>query len=91
MVDSPYPVNLFTFSYPEGNKLLDCSINLSHQNLSLTNNLLVNIATSLHENVPLSSTVHRLWDAAFHVLAKATLKITVGCTLKITVCKQTRS
>ena len=32
-------VKLFTFSYPEGIKLLDCSSNLSHQYLSFTNDL----------------------------------------------------
>ena len=51
-----YLINLFNSSYPEGNfggnQLLDGSISLSPLYPSMTNDLHVSIATSLHQSFP---------------------------------------
>ena len=49
----------------------------------ITNDLHISIATNLHENVPLSSTVHRLSGPKIYALTQNTLKITVGCVVGV--------
>ena len=70
-------IKMFIFSCPEGNKLP------LYTRLSRTT-LHVSIATSLHENKPLSSTVHQLSGLLTCLLLLGTLKITVG--LGVSLC-----
>ena len=80
---SPIPPNhslslikLFKFSCPEGDKLLDCSVGLSPFSPSITNNVNVNIATSLHQRLPVSGRVHHLSCPDTLCLTQTTFKIT---------------
>ena len=57
---SLYLIRLFSFSRPEGNKLLDCLVGPSPSSPSITNDVNVSIATSLHQRLPYSGKVHHL-------------------------------
>ena len=69
-------IKLFNFSCPEGNKLLDCSVGLSPFCPSITNDVNVSIATSLHQRVLLSGRVYHLSSPDTLCLTQTTFKIT---------------
>ena len=69
-------IKLFSFSRPEGNKLLDCSVGLSPSSPSITNDENVTIATSLHPRLPFSGRVHHLSSPDTLCLTQTTFKIT---------------
>ena len=85
--------NVTTRSHPVEVALPDRTVHLrlsrgKQAARSITNDLHVSIARSLHENVPLSSIVHHLSGPNMFALIHNTLKITVGSpktTLKIMV------
>ena len=69
-------IKLFSFSCLEENKLLDCSVGLSPFCPSMTNDVNVSIATSLHQRVPLSGRVQNLSSPDTLCLTQNTFKIT---------------
>ena len=69
-------IKLFSFSRPEGNKLLDCPVGLSPFSPSITNDLNVSIATSLHQRLPFSGRVHHLSSPDTLCVTQTTFKIT---------------
>ena len=69
-------IKLFSFSCPEGNKLLDCSVGLSPSSPSITNDVNVSIATCLHQRLPFSDRVHHLSSPDTLCLTQTTFKIT---------------
>ena len=69
-------VKLFSFSCPEGNKLLDCSVGLSPFSPSITNDVTVSIATCLHQRLPFLGRVHHLSSPDTLCLTQTTFKIT---------------
>ena len=70
------PIIRFSFSFPEGNKLLDCSVGLSPFSPSITNDVNVSIATSLHQRLPFSGRVHHLSSPDTLCLTQNIFKIT---------------
>ena len=69
-------IKLFSFSCPEGNKLLDCPVGLLPFSPGITNDVNVSIATSLHQRLPFSGRVHQLSSPDTLCLTQTTFKIT---------------
>ena len=72
---SLYLIKLFSFSHSEGNKLPDCSVGLSPFSTSITNDVNVSIATSLHRRLPFSGRVHHFSSPDALCLTQTTFKI----------------
>ena len=71
-----FPDKAVQFRLSEGNKLPDCPVGLSPFSPSITNDVNVSVATSLHQRLRFSGRVHHLSSPDTLCLTQTTFKIT---------------